>query len=135
MNANDKPERERIRICSPKDFEVHYICGSGPGGQARNKVHSGVQILHPESGARGQATDSRSQADNKRAALERLTRTPQFKFWLSRKLYELEMGEKLEETVERETTDGQLRYEIKDEKGRWVEVPGTYFETPAAKGE
>lgn len=133
MKNEQPPERERVTICRPKDFDVHYICGSGAGGQARNKVHSGVQIIHRESGAMGQATDSRSQYDNKRQALLRLTKTPQFKFWLARTLYELEMGEKLEQTIERETTDQNLRYEIKDEKGRWIEVTADYFDSAAAR--
>jgi protein subunit release factor B len=125
--------KQRITVCTPKDFEVSYFCGSGAGGQARNKVHSGVQIKHTESGAIGRASDTRSQHDNKRAALERLTKTPQFKFWLARKLYEIEQGETLERTIERELTDENLRYEIKNASGQWEQVNSAYFDSPAAK--
>lgn len=136
-NPDSKPEdnRERIRLCSAKDFDVSYYCGSGAGGQARNKVHSGVQIIHRESGAIGRASDSRSQFDNKRNALLRLTKTPQFKFWLARRMYEIEQGEKLEETIERETKPDSLRFEIKNAKNQWEEVPASYFDGPAAKEE
>lgn len=128
-----KPEeREKITICRPKDFDVSYFCGSGAGGQARNKVHSGVQIKHRESGAIGRASDSRSQADNKQSALKRLTETPQFKFWLSKRLYELEHRESLEQAIERELTPEQIRYEIKDAMGRWEEVDEAYFRGIAA---
>jgi len=125
--------RERITVCTAKDFEVSYFCGSGAGGQARNKVHSGVQIKHTESGAIGRASDTRSQHDNKRAALERLTKTPQFKFWLARRLYEIEQGETIEAAIERELTDDNLRFEIKDAAGRWEAVNSAYFDGPAAK--
>lgn len=135
-NQQEKPdERKRIRICGPNDFDVSYFCGSGAGGQARNKVHSGVQIQHRESGAIGRACDTRSQAENKAAAFKRLTKTPQFKFWLSRKFYELEQGEKLEATIERETKPEFLRFEIKNAAGQWEEVNEAYFEGPAAKEE
>ena len=128
-------EKQRIRLCGPKDFEVSYFCGSGAGGQARNKVHSGVQIVHIESGAMGRASDTRSQAQNKQAALLRLTKTPQFKFWLARRIYELDQGEKIEETISRETQPEHLRYEIKNAKGNWEEVNEAYFNSPAAKEE
>lgn len=127
------PEKKRIRICGPRDFDVSYFCGSGAGGQARNKVHSGVQIIHRESGAIGRASDTRSQAENKHSALLRLTKTAQFKFWLARKLYELDQGEKIEAAIERETQPEFLRFEIKNAKGQWEEVNDAYFNTPAAK--
>jgi hypothetical protein len=45
---------------------------SGPGGQHRNKVETGVFLLHRESGCVAQATEARSQAANRRRALFRL---------------------------------------------------------------
>ena len=126
-------EKQRVTVCTRKDFEVSYFCGSGAGGQARNKVHSGVQIKHSESGAIGRASDSRSQHDNKRSALDRLTKTPQFRFWLAKKMYEIEQGETIEKSVERELTDESLRYEIKNAAGQWEQVNAAYFDGPAAK--
>lgn len=128
-------EKERITIATRNDFEVSTFCGSGPGGQARNKVASGVQIRHKESGAIGRASDSRSQFDNRRSAFERLTKTPQFKFWMSQKLYELEKRETMEQTVERETTNDNLRFEVKDDAGKWVEVPASHFDSAVARTE
>lgn len=121
-----------ITLLSEKDLNVSYFCGSGAGGQARNKVASGVQIRHEESGAMGRASDSRSQADNKRRAFERMIATPQMKFWLSKRLYEVRMEETLEETVARECAGGALRHEIKNAAGQWEAVPESYFDTPAA---
>lgn len=117
---------EKISICGPKDFDVSYFCGSGPGGQARNKVASGVQIIHRETGAIGRASDSRSQADNKKNAFLRLTQTPKFKFWLTAKLYEIKQQETLEETVARDARPENLKFEILQD-GKWVEVPASYF--------
>ena len=127
--------RERITIATKKDFDVSYFCGSGAGGQARNKVASGVQIIHRETGAIGRASDSRSQADNKKKAFERLMETPKMKFWLARELYAIQQKETLEETVEKEMVDKNLKYEIKNAEGKWEEVDASYFNGPAAKGE
>ena len=124
--------RQRITLLSLKDLEVSYFCGSGAGGQARNKVSSGVQMRHLESGAIGRASDSRSQYDNKRAAFRRLVADPRMKFWLARRLHEVRMGETVEESVEKETTPDNLRYEVQDAEGRWVEVSPHHFDSSAA---
>lgn len=128
-------ERQKVRLLSKDDLQFSYFCGSGAGGQARNKVHSGCQIKHEESGAIGRASDSRSLEQNKRTAFERLCATPQMKFWLSKKIYELRQHETIEETVTKEVTDSNLKYEVKNAMGQWEEVPPDYFSTPAAKGE
>lgn len=118
---------KKISICTAKDFDVSYYCGSGPGGQARNKVASGVQIIHRETGAIGRASDSRSQADNKKNAFARLLATPRMKFFIAAKLYEIQQNETMEETVLREARDENLKFEVKDETGKWTEVPASYF--------
>jgi len=45
---------------------------SGPGGQHRNKTSSGVFLHHKPTGIVGEATERRSQAQNRVVALERL---------------------------------------------------------------
>ncbi|MEO7426555.1 MAG: peptide chain release factor-like protein [Fibrobacteria bacterium] len=46
--------------------------GSGPGGQKRNRVYSGVRLTHPESGLSAESVDSRASLRNLHAALARL---------------------------------------------------------------
>lgn len=45
---------------------------SGPGGQHRNKTSSGVFLHHEPTGVTSEATERRSQADNRKEALARL---------------------------------------------------------------
>lgn len=127
--------KQRITILSRKDLEFSYYCGPGHGGQAKNKVASGVMIRHLESGASGRAHDSRSQGQNKHAAFKRLCATPQIKFWIARKLHEIHNSETMEETIEKECHPKNLKLEIKDEHGRWKVVTPEYFETELAKSE
>lgn len=51
---------------------VERMRGSGPGGQHRNKVETGIRLRHQPTGLTAQATERRSQAENLKAALERL---------------------------------------------------------------
>ena len=53
------PYDELIREC-----EVRRQRRSGPGGQHRNKVETGIFIEHKPSGIRAEATEQRSQAKN-----------------------------------------------------------------------
>lgn len=55
-----------------KDFRVERFKSSGPGGQHRNKVETAVRITHIATGVSAEATDSKSQARNKRNAFFRL---------------------------------------------------------------
>jgi protein subunit release factor B len=127
--------RERITILSKKDLDISYFCGSGAGGQARNKVASGVLITHKESGAQGRCSESRSQDQNKRKAFENLCKTPKLKFWISQKLFEIREQETMEEQISRDLDDpSKMKYEVKID-GKWKEVGPEYFLTQGAKND
>ena len=96
-----------------------------PYNDKQNKVASGVQIKHTESGAIGRASDTRSQEQNRKLAFERLTKTPKFKFWFDKKMYEINRHETLEQTVEKEVCNENCKFEIKED-GKWKEVSSSY---------
>lgn len=63
--------------CLPLDCllaacELRPVRRSGPGGQHRNKVQSGIVLTHPPTGVLAEANERRSQADNRRIAIQRL---------------------------------------------------------------
>jgi protein subunit release factor B len=71
--------KELLFSITKKDFIFEAIRGSGPGGQHRNKSHTGIRITHKASGASIAATDSKSQSINKRNAFSRLIKSKKFK--------------------------------------------------------
>ena len=103
-----------------KDFEVQTFRSGGPGGQHQNKTDSGVRIIHKESGAVGESRSDRSQHQNKKLALQRLTESVKFKVWLNRRLYEINTGKTIDEIVEEKMVPENIKVEIKDEKGNWI---------------
>ena len=61
------PEEALLAECE----ETFFVAG-GPGGQHRNKSATGVRLVHPPTGATVTATERRSQAMNRGAAMVRL---------------------------------------------------------------
>jgi len=55
-----------------RDCDLEFFIASGPGGQHRNKVETGVRLLHRTSGIMVMATERRSQHANREAAFERM---------------------------------------------------------------
>ncbi len=54
------------------ECEETFFIASGPGGQHRNKTETGVRLVHRPTGVVVTATERRSQAQNRGAALDRL---------------------------------------------------------------
>ena len=55
-----------------RECDIEFLRRSGPGGQHRNKVETGVRLLHSPSSVRAQACERRSQTANRRVAIFRL---------------------------------------------------------------
>jgi ribosome-associated protein len=55
-----------------KEAVIETYKSSGPGGQRKNKTETAVRLRHPPSGITVIATESRSQAQNRKLAFERL---------------------------------------------------------------
>ena len=60
------------RASLERDSDVEFFIASGPGGQHRNKVETGVRLVHRPSGISVTATERRSQAANREMAFARL---------------------------------------------------------------
>ena len=105
------------------DFKVDYFSGKGPGGQNRNKSQKCCRISHPESGAVGTGQDERSREQNTRNAFNRLVSGDKFQKWLKvRTSRQAQTLAEIEAAVEESLK--QVKVEVRDENGRWVEFQG-----------
>jgi len=117
-------KKEKLFSLTRKDFDVQHFCSGGPGGQKQNKTASGCRIVHKASGAVGESRQERSQAQNKKLALQRLVASKKFRTWVR-----VEASARLKghadakEMVEKMTRPENLKVETKDEMGNWVEAP------------
>lgn len=60
------------RASLERDCDIQYFIATGPGGQHRNKVETGVRLTHRPTGIVVTATERRSQRANREAAYERM---------------------------------------------------------------
>jgi len=65
-------ERELIFSARKKDFRVDTFRAGGKGGQAQNKLETGVRITHIPTGISCEGREHASQHMNKQAAFQRL---------------------------------------------------------------
>lgn len=115
---SQKKESKPFLSLTRKDFEIQTFAAGGPGGQHQNTANTGVRIIHLASGARGEARDSRSQHQNKRAALTRLVEDPKFKIWLNRQIWF--QGMLPEQQVAQDMNPRNLKVEVRKD-GKWVD--------------
>lgn len=54
------------------ECDIRFVRRSGPGGQNRNKVETGVVLTHRPTGVVAEASERRSQSENRAVALFRL---------------------------------------------------------------
>ncbi len=119
-------KRELLFSITRKDLDIQTFCSGGPGGQHQNKTDSGVRIVHRESGAVGESRTERSQYQNKKLAMQRLSNSVKFKLWINRRTHELKTGKTIEKLVDESLTPENLKIEIHGESGKWVESKECY---------
>ena len=72
MSIDPTPIYPTDRESLERDSDMTFFVAGGPGGQHRNKVATGVRLVHRPSGTVVTATERRSQAANREVAFARL---------------------------------------------------------------
>jgi len=111
--------KELLFSVTKNDLKIQTFRAGGKGGQHQNKVETGVRLIHRESGAVGESRSERSQHRNRIMAFRRLVASPKFKLWISRKTYEILQKKTIEEIVDEQMNDINLKIEIM-KNGKWI---------------
>jgi|SRR6185295_6917443 len=122
---SEEKKKTLLFSVTKKDFRVDTFRAGGKGGQNQNKTESGVRITHIESGAVGEARDSRDQHSNKAAAFKRCVESKKFKNWHKLKtawmLQGVRDGEKeMERRVDEMMEPKNLQIDVKDDNDHWI---------------
>lgn len=102
---------DKLFSVSIKDCDVDTFRSGGKGGQNQNKVESGVRVTHRLSGAVGEARDTRSQLQNKKAAFSRMANSAKFQSWCRNEAARLAGQPTIEQIVEKWMAPENLRIE------------------------
>lgn len=111
--------RHKLFSVSIADCEVQTFTVSGHGGAGKDTSNTGVRIIHRASGAIGEGCEQRSQWRNKQSAFRKMAKSRVFQAWAKRLSAELITGKSIEDQVEEDMAQKNIRTEVKDEKGRW----------------
>lgn len=112
-------KKEKLFTLTKKDFIIQTFRSGGKGGQHQNKTNSGVRIIHPASNAIGESRTERSQYQNKKLAFRKLVNSEKFKIWINKVYFEIMNGKTVEERVEEEMNQKNLKVEKKN-NNKWV---------------
>lgn len=118
MTSIHRSPGERLFSVTLADCEIQTFRSGGPGGQHQNKTESGVRIIHPASGARGESRQERSQLQNKKLAFRHMTEHPKFKIWLNREIFRRYGKPSPEEQAKQDMIPDNLKVEVR-ENGKW----------------
>ena len=113
--------RKLLFSVSAKDFEIQTFTCGGKGGSGKDTSNNGVRLIHPPSGARAEARDSRNQNRNKQAAFLRLLETKEWKLWHKLEVAkQLGYVQKAEDAVAVAMDPQNLKIEVQTKEG-WKE--------------
>ena len=113
--------RQKLFTITKKDLKVQHFAAGGPGGQKQNKTASATRITHLASGAVGESREERSQAQNTKTALRRLTESQVFKRWLRfEAAVRLKGYADAEAAMDDMMKPETIKVEMKDDDGKWI---------------
>ena len=113
-------DREPALRITKNDLEIQTFRSGGPGGQHQNKTESGVRIIHRASGAVAESRSERSQLQNRRIALERLSRHPKLVLWVKIQLgLALDIEAQANEYADREIANREHTVVEYWQAGKW----------------
>lgn len=115
--------KKLIISVTKKDIDITYFSGKGSGGQNRNRHKNCVRMIHRDSGAKSTGQDQKDIRANTKNAFLRLINSEKFENW-----HRLEVAKKMRDSseidrqVKKSMKDSLIKYEVRDNKGKWIEV-------------
>jgi len=114
-------KKELLFSVTKKDLNISHFSGSGAGGQNRNRHKNCIRLHHPDSDTHVTGQSHKEERSNMKEALTNLTTHHRFKAWHKQRTQELLSGITLEELVDKAMRPDNIKIEVRNEEGKWVE--------------
>lgn len=113
--------RKLLFSITPTQCDLETFTVGGNGGSGKDTSNTGVRWRHWASGAVGECRETRSQHRNKIIAWGRMARSKKMQDWIRREAAQKQHKEYIIAEWIEEEIKNNVRVQIKDERGNWVD--------------
>jgi protein subunit release factor A len=113
--------KHKLFSVTKDDLDIQTFTVGGHGGCGKDTSNNGCRVIHRKSGAVGEGREHRSLTKNREDAFVKMANTKKFRRWVKLEASKAMGKPSIEEIVDKLMLPHNIKIEIKNEKGLWIE--------------